>query len=263
MKLYLTLFWFLSSLSFAQDNFLEFGDVNFGRNFKDKSKWNFRLGGEVFNYIGKLPEYDGQHFATDGEENQSVNGYSLSVGRDFYLGGGVSTSIYINGYHSNTLDKVVGKAARDINLEVSEVRNSYKMNAYEASIAFNYLFDYSVVDIQPFVELGLGAGTMLNEILYQRRGLPGEINGSELYDVKVEETFDFSRISLGVNFISYKGLMSYLRVSTMPIVVGARQINGQTNVKNSATIINLDTKESSIEEARSLTMISLGVGSYF
>lgn len=254
---------FVPFLGLAADNFLEFGDVNFGRDFKEKSKWIFKLGSETIHYVSKFPEYKGEHVTVESEEADNVNGYGLSLGRDFYLGGGVSTSFQISGLYSKTLDKVTGKAAKDINIDFSEVRTAHQMTAYEASFALNYLFDYKVVDIQPFIEFGAGAGEVLNQKEYHRRGFPSETEGSEEYNVSVKEKFALTRLSIGINFISYKGLMSYIKVSSVPIFITKRETDGRTNLKGTAVYQDVSSKDSSLNEKQNLTMISIGIGSYF
>lgn len=255
---------FFAMSSFAKSNFMEFGNVNFGRDFKDKSKWYLKLGSETIRFASNLPEYKGEHVSVEDGEVDDLNGYGLSFGRDFYLGAGVSTSFSIGAYYSKTLDKIIGKAAKDIDLDFAETRTAHQLTAYEAAVSLNYLFDYKVVDIQPFIEAGIGAGEVITEKEYYRLGIDGfETNGSEEYDVSVRETFALTRISLGVNFISYKGLMSYFKVTTMPLVVSDRETDGQSNVKGSATIIDLNNNESGVNDNKTLTLVSVGIGSYF
>ena len=260
---------FIFILSFteviASDNFMEFGNVNYGRNFKEKSKWMLTLGSETIRYTATLPKYKGEHVDIDGSEVNDLNGYGLQFGRDFYLGKGVSSTIKFGAYYSKTLDKIIGKGARDINIDFSETRIAHQMSAYEGSLGLNYIFDYKVVDVQPFLEFGTGAGQIKVEKQYSRRGFPepNETNGSEEYDISVTESFAFTRVSLGVNFISYKGLMSYFKVSAMPIVIASRETEGITNVKGSSVFIDVDKSEDSLGEIQTLTMLSVGIGSYF
>ena len=66
------IFCLLSSSVFAADNFLEFGDVNFGRDFKEKSKWSIKSGMSYIRYPSVFPEFDGVH------ENIDGNGFKSS-----------------------------------------------------------------------------------------------------------------------------------------------------------------------------------------
>jgi hypothetical protein len=255
---------FISLHSFSADNFMEFGNVDFGRDFKEKSKWLLRIGSETIRYASTFPEYTGEHEEIKDGEVNDLNGYGLSFGRDFYLGNGLSSTINLGAYYSKTLDKIVGKAARDIDLDFSETRTAHELTGYEAGIGINYLFDYRIVDIQPFFEIAMGAGQVKAEKQYTRRGFPNnETNGSEEYDVNVTEQFAFSRLSMGVNFISYKGLMSYLKMSTMPIIIASRETKGVTNLKDSAVIVDVDKSEKGLTETKNLILLSIGIGSYF
>ena len=260
--LFLTLSIFSYS-TFGADNFLEFGNVNFGRDYKEKSKWHMRMGSEQLSYQAKLPPFSGKHREIKAQETDIVNGYGLSIGRDFYLGWGISTQFNIGGYYSNSVHKIIGKAAEDIDIDFAETRTNYQINAYESSLSFNYLFDYRVVDIQPFIEAGAGAGTSKLEKRYKRMGLPSETNGSENYLANIEESFAFSRVSLGVNFISYRGIMSYLKFSSVQMLKLSRETEGSSNAFGTAAIVDVYSKEDNLKESVTTTLISVGVGRYF
>lgn len=254
---------FLPAHLLAADNFMEFGDVNFGRDFKEKSKWLVKAGSENYQYPTVLPKFKGEHESFSENELEEINGYGLSIGRDFYIGGGLSALITVGGYYAKTLDKVIGKAARDIDFDYSETRSSHFLQAYEASIALNYLFDYRVVDVQPFIEFGAGTGLNRVEKEYSTLGLEGETDSTEFYDVSVEEQFQFARLSLGINFISYKGLMSYFRFTSTTFIKSERDIEGSSNLRGSAVIVNYDDKEKDLSETETAAMVSIGIGRYF
>ena len=247
----------------AADNFMEFGDVNFGRDFKEKSKWLIKAGSENYQYPTVLPKFKGEHESFSDNELEEINGYGLSIGRDFYIGGGISALITVGGYYAKTLDKVIGKAARDIDFDYSETRSSHFLQAYEASIALNYLFDYKVVDVQPFIEFGAGTGLNRVEKEYSTLGFTGDDDSSEYYDVSVEEQFQFARLSLGINFISYKGLMSYFRFTSTTFIKSEREIEGSSNLRDSVVIVDYDEKENDLSETETAAMVSVGIGRYF
>ncbi len=253
----------LLPLAIAEDNFMEFGNVNFGRDFKEKSKWIIKSGAEYIQYPSSLPEYNGQHEDIKSGEVNDLNGYGLSFGRDFYIGKGFSTTITIGGYYSKTLDKVIGKGAEDIDFDFSQTRTAHLMTSYEASLGLNYIFDYKIVDVQPFIEVGVGAGSVEVEKEYTRVGFSFETNGAENYNVKTKEDFLQSRISLGVNFISYKGLMSYIKASTLIYSKTNRETNGSIKKFGEATETDVSSKEDNVDETESVTMISIGIGRYF
>lgn len=265
LKNLLIIFSLFSMQAFCASNFMEFGNVNFGRDFKEKSKWLFTLGSETIRYTATLPVYKGEHETIDDKEVNDLNGYSLSLGRDFYIGKGISTTFTLHAYYSKTLDKIIGKAASDIDLNFSETRTAHQLTAYEASLGINYLIDNKIIDVQPFFEVGAGAGQVKVEKQYSRIGFsaPNEIDGSEEYDVSVLEKFAFTRLSLGVNFISYKGLMSYIKLSSAPIVIASRETEGVTNIKGSAIFNKIDKTEKDLNEIQNLGILSIGIGGYF
>jgi hypothetical protein len=242
---------------------MEFGNVNFGRDFKEKSKWVFKSGVELINYPSVLPEFDGQHENISDSERNELNGYGLSFGRDFYISNGFSTLLSFGAYYSKTLDTTIGKAAEDIDLDFSETRTAHQLSAYEASVALNYIFDYKIVDVQPFVEFGVGVGTAKTQKEYNSIGLTSVTNGSEDYDVTVDEDFSLTRISLGVNLISYKGLMSYLKLTSMQISKTDRKTEGSSKAYQSSTVVDISSKETGLKESETVTMVSVGIGRYF
>ena len=138
-------------------NFLEFGDDDFGRNFKEKSTWIMKAGADYIQYPVSLPTFVGQHDKFTVGDIDSINASTVTVGRDFYLGGGVSTAFFVGGFFGDNKAIRVGKAAADIDLDFSNTTSNYKTSGYEASVAINYIFDYKVVDVQPFIEVGARA----------------------------------------------------------------------------------------------------------
>ncbi|MBT4792230.1 MAG: hypothetical protein HON90_11715 [Halobacteriovoraceae bacterium] len=253
----------IMTFSYSEDNFLEFGNVDFGRNFKEKSKWTLKSGLSYIRYPSAFPDLEGVHESIDGVEFNELNGYSLSIGRDFYIGNSFSSELSIRGHYARTIDKVVGYATEEIKVEFAETRTAHQFSALEAVFALNYIFDYKVIDLQPFFEIGLGSGTSESEKQYSRVGLPTETEGSESYDASVSEKFSFSQISLGLNLISYKGLMSYIRFSSMQMVKTFRETTGTNKVKGAATIFDISSKESSLNESENVSVVSIGIGRYF
>lgn len=247
----------------AADNFLEFGNVNFGRDFKDKSKWFVKTSMENIIYKSILPEFDGVHESIADEEEYNLIGYGFYVGRDLYLGKGLSASLQIGGVAISSLDRTLGQAAKDVDLEISSLRTSHKVYQYEAAFAVNYLFDYRVVDVQPFAEFAAGHGTTETEVEYTRLGLTSETNGDEDYDVTVEEKFNYTKLSLGINFISYKGLMSYIKVTSLIILPSERETSGETKRFGETTINKIDDSEKDIDETLTVTAASFGIGGFF
>ncbi len=262
-KLLIAIFLFTSMNSFSASNFMEFGDVNFGRDFKEKSKWLMTLGGGVMQYPTTLPEFTGEHQSYNEVENYNINGYELGFARDFYLGHQFSLSLGGNIFYAKTLDKTIGKAAEDIDFDYSEARESFNVKSGEVTVAFNYLFDYRIVDVQPFIEFGFGRGESTIKIEYSTLGLTGDDDSSEDYDVEVDEVYNYSRVALGVNFISYKGFMSYFKASVTQMVIAERKTTGESNLRDDTTIISYDLSNNDLSESHTVGTLSVGIGSYF
>mgnify|MGYP003686184625 FL=1 len=222
-----------------------------------------RQGVEYINYPVTLPEFEGEHQSYDKSEKDDLNGYGLSFGRDFYIANGFSTLISVNFYYSKTLDKKIGKAAEDIDFDYAFTRSSHELVAYEGSLAINYIFDYKLVDVQPFIELGLGVGQNKVSKEYRTLGFTDVADSSEDYDVNVKEDFALTRASIGINFISYKGLMSYIKLTTVSILKTTRETEGESNLRGSAAIVSYDANETGLSESKTMTMASVGIGRYF
>lgn len=260
--LWVNLILILSSQA-SNENFMEFGDINFGRNFKEKSKWIIKTGMGYIKYPSALPSFNGVHENIKTGETNELNSYAFSFGRDFYIAHSWSTSLFLGGLYSKTLDKVLGKAASDIDIDFSHTRTAHLLVGYEAALALNYIFDYKLLDIQPFIEFGAGVGSAEVEKEYTRLGLAIEESGDENYNVKTKEEFNFTRLSVGVNFVSYKGLMSYFKATSMQMLKTSRKVTGTTKALGSPTVTNVSSHNSNLNESEVVTVLEIGIGSYF
>lgn len=258
----LLLFFLFSFNTFAEE-FLEFGDKNFAAEKTEESKWMLRSGFQFLSYPTALPEFDGQHDKTQTGDLNDLYGLNLAVGREIYWGAGLSSTLLIGGTYFRGIDRNVGIAAEDIDLDVANTRISSAIYTYEASLSLNYLFDNEVVDFQPFVEFGAGAGNAQVEKEYTRKALPTETNGSEDYDIRTDEDFLFSRVSLGLNIISFKGIVTYLKVSALSLSKTNRKTTGSSKLYNSATVVNQNANEENLSESETLTTATIGMGYLF
>ncbi len=263
MKIFVIIPILFSVQVWASDNFMEFGNVNFGRDFKEKSKWIVKAGVDYIQYPAVLPKFEGQHETIESKSTDDLNGYNLSFGRDFYIGGGFSTLFSIGAQYSRTVDKVIGKAAEDIDLDFSQTTTAYQVSILEASLAFNYMLDYKIVDIQPFIEFGVGAGQSELEKEYKSIGLSTVTDGDEDYDMKVKEDFALTRVSLGVNLISYKGLMSYFKFTGISYLKTNRETTGRYKAYQTSSVTEVKNQEDDLSETATVGMVSVGIGRYF
>ena len=262
MKVFLLTLFILPSV-FAADEFLEFGDKEFAIKKTEKSKWTIRSGFQFIDYPLALPEFNGQHNNTTEDDTAGTYGISIGLGREFYWGAGLSSTLLFSGAYHKSIVKESGQAAEDIDVEVSNTRLDSQVVTYEGSLSLNYLFDYKVVDIQPFIEFGAGAGAANIEKKYTRKELPTETNGSELYFARSEEDFIYSRLALGVNIIAYDGFVSYLKLNSYQMVKQSIEITGESNAFGSATTNNLNSEDKDFNQTVQVYSASLGMGYMF
>tara|TARA_Y100000768_G_scaffold389037_1_gene391111 strand:- start:34032 stop:34820 length:789 start_codon:yes stop_codon:yes gene_type:complete len=259
------LLFFLLFFSYAKaaEEFLEFGDNNFAKEKTEKSKWTIRSGFQFIDYPLALPEFNGQHNNTSEGDTAGTYGITIGVGREFYLGAGVSSTLLFTGSYSKSIVKDIGQAAQDIDVEVSNMRLDSQVAMYEGSISLNYLFDNKVVDLQPFIDFGAGAGTANIEKEYTRKELPGETNGSELYFARSEEEFIYTRLGLGLNIIAFDGFVSFLKLDAYQMAKQSISISGESNAFGSSTVVSLDSEDKEFNQSEQVYSASLGMGYLF
>lgn len=260
---HLIAFLLFCSSAFGVDEFLEFGDKNFAKNKTEKSKWTIRSGFQFIDYPLALPEFDGQHDNTTENDTAGTYGVSFGFGREFYWGAGLSSTLLFSGSYYKSIVKNVGQAAEDIDVEVSNTRLDSQVAMYEASLSLNYLFDNKVVDLQPFVEFGMGAGLANIEKEYTRKELPTETNGAESYFARSEEDFIFSRVALGLNLIAFDGFVSFLKLNAYQMVKQSIEVTGESNAFGSATINDLNSEDKDFNQSEQVYSAALGMGYLF
>ena len=256
-SIYLWLFVFSGYLYAGE--FLEFGDKQFASQKSHQSNWTVNTGMQYFQFPQSLPEFNGQHDRTRKGDLSDVYGIQLGIGREFYLGAGFSTSILVGGSYARSITREIGKAAQDIDLDVANVRMDTAVSTYDISLGFNYLIETKGVDYQPFVEISSGIGSARVEKEYTRKALPTEVNGSEDYDVSSEEEFLHNGLSVGLNFISYKGIVSYLKLSSINLVKTQRETKGTGKLYGSATELNFNAIEEGLSESAQVNTVALGM----
>jgi hypothetical protein len=241
---------------------LEAGNKNFTAEKAEESKWLFKVAMEYMKYPTALPDYTGENESVKNGALQDITGMGLGFSREFYIGSGFSANLNIGTFYFKTLNKKIGQATKDYDIEIASVRDGYYVYGYDAAVSLNYIFDNKYVDIQPFVELGLGAGHGEIEKKYNRENIQAITDGEELYDVTTDENFTFTKLSFGVNFVGYKGLMSFLKVSSMMMNKTDRKTKGTTSVEGSGDV-SIDTNEKNLTESEAVTTAQLGIGYFF
>lgn len=244
--------------------FMEFGTKDFKSKKLRDSKWIFDTGANFVQYPTTLPEFTGTHESVKKDSQANIYGLTLGFGREFFLGAGVSTTVKLNGFYSKTLEKNVGQAAEDVDIDLAEKYDVNMVYGTDATISLNYLFENSIVNVQPFVEFGAGTGASRIEKKYSFRGVTGSATASnpELYDIAMEETFNYAKTSVGLNFISNSGIVSYIKATRLGLNVSSRETTGsiqtQGNAKTSA-----DSKQTNLDESLEVVSASLGMGFLF
>lgn len=261
LALFLTLFSCYHFGAQAADNFLQFGNKDFSKEKKDKSKWFFKTGVEYIGYKTNLPEYRGVHDSIRAGEVQDVLGIGFGFGRDFYLGRGFSFGLGTGVTYAKTLAREINNAASDLDIDIANTRKSHLLLTGEIQASLSYTFDNKLIDIQPFIEGSFGIGSANIDYEYDREPVDGDMS-EENYKANSDETFTMTKLSLGVNFISFKGLVTYLKLTTAMINITKRDIDGRSNVAGTDDIVSFDGIETN-EDPSFVTMASLGLGYLF
>lgn len=263
-KLSLIILVFLSvCTAFGDEGFMNFGNTEFSKTKTLESKWVFKLGTESMRYQLTLPEFEGEDDSFQEKSFEDIIGMGLGFGRDFYLGAGFSFNLGLGLTYINTLNQDKG-GAEDLEIEVSSTRKKLLYTSGEVTAAISYIFDNKYVDIQPFIEGSAGIGRTEINYKYQRLPIGGDIN-SELYNVDSLEEFSLAKVGIGLNLIGYRGLISYLKVTTAKVFFNKRTISGESNLYGTNDVISYDTsgKESEVDDEATVTMASLGIGYMF
>ena len=237
--------------------FLEFRDEGFKSESIKEKKWQITMGADYLNYQASLPAYSGKHEKIDSDENSNIYGVSIGFGREFRVAGDFSITPKLGGFYTKTLQRNVGKASKDIDLDLSSVRDDHMVYGGEVSASLNYLFENSILNLQPFFEAGVGTGIANIQKEYIFDGIQSDRSDAEDYDVSVDENFNYTRASLGVNFISTQGVLSYVKVTQMVLDVTKRKTKGSINGADQSK------NESDLNERKDFLAASIGFGYLF
>lgn len=220
----------------SADNFMEFrSDQN--ENFKVKrSKWLVDIGAKYIGYQVDAPAFDAQHADVDAEDTLTTYSFGLGLGREFYLGKSFSVSIKASAFIAGNSKEQVGNAAEDLEYVLSTYKESYDILGQEFSASLNYIFEGKIVHIQPFFEFGAGRGTTTLSREYSDNGIDSDPDqdGDYLpqeYSYAADEDFLFTRITLGVNFLSNYNINSFIKISQNSFNIKERR-----NIKSEASI---------------------------
>ena len=263
-KIFITTLLTVSTLTAGASEFMEFGAKDFKSKKLNNSKWVFDIGANYMAYPTVLPEFKGAHETIKAEQDYDVYGLGLAFGGEINFGAGFSSTIKLGGFYSKTLNEIRGQAAEDIKLDLASTSSSHMVYGGEASGSLNYLFETKSIGIQPFVEFGLGSGIASIEKTYEYKGLSGSSDPNpEFYNIDLEENFNFARTSVGVNFISATGIVSYLKVSRLGMVVTEREYKGSIQSSSDSAKQPKNEKQTGLNESVEVMMASIGLGFMF
>src|SRR5690554_5223192 len=230
---------------------LEFRSEDFNPASLKDASWQITLGLEHLWYPTTLPAFEGTHLQVEDEETIGLYGMSLGFGGERRLFADLSATLRLSGFFAQSLKETLGKAGKGLDVELSRSRNDQSVYGGEAVMALNYLFENRILNIQPFVEFGVGAGASKSAREYVFSGIMPDGSDAERYDIRVDEEFAYAKAAIGVNFISKQGIASYIKVSQMALDVSERETAGRIGSTE------LDLVE---EEVDSKDMLAAGIG---
>ncbi len=249
--------------SVSAAEFMEYGSKDFKKNKLHKDKWIFETGINFIEYPTSLPSFEGTHESVKEDSKSEIYGMTVGFGREFLLGAGFSTALKANIFYSKSDQNDTGQGAEDVDIELSENKITNTAYGSDISISINYLFENKVINVQPFAEFGAGVGASSLKRDYSFRGVTGSSISPdpELYDVVVDEEFNYNKVSLGVNFISLRGITSYIKASRLGLAVSSRKTSGSIRTQGNSEV---DAQGSSqAKDSLEVLSASLGIGFLF
>lgn len=253
----------ISSFSLlADDTFMEINSTQNEVSTIKQSKWLVDIGTRYIGYKAEFAAFKGEHADIESEETMTTYSFNLGVGREFYLGSNLSVSIKGSGFYSNNSNEEVGNAAEELEYVLSTFKEQYEINGQELSASINYLFENRAIHIQPFFEFGVGRGTTKVSKELNDKGIPATPTPStddyppETYTYKSSEDFIFTRLTIGVNFLSNYNINSYLKVSQNSVNVSNRDITKAEATRDSSAVAIALPSDSA---TYSSTSVDLGV----
>lgn len=251
----------LSTNSYSMEShFLDFGNQDYETR---QSNWIFTTELSQIELPVNNLAYDGVHFDVSGkDENLKSSGVGLGFGGELHLFYGLSSTIKIGGLIHKKIDSTVVKAAKDVDIDLASKSDSTSALALEASISLNYIFETTLINVQPFIEGAKGKGQASYEQNYTFKGTDlNSIADDELYDVTFDQEFEYTRVAAGINFINKIGMISYLKVSSSQYDLTNRKVSGSVKTTSSSKQKVSDTfVATNIDE---LMTYSFGVGFLF
>jgi hypothetical protein len=201
---------FVISTSAFSAEFLELGDKSFQAKKLNSSRWVFDMGADYFDYQAYLPSYK------------------------------------LGTFFNKTIESSSGKASEDVDLDLASNKDDHQVLGAQASLDINYLVETSVINLQPFIGMAVGRGQSNFTKVYRFEGLSGASLPAEDYKVSSEETFNFTKATVGLKLISKTGFLSFIQASQINYVKENRKLSGKIDGTKVDSATNINEENSTI-----------------
>lgn len=163
--------------------------------------------------------------------DQEIFGARLGIGREFYLGKGLTTTSRVEGYYLGTLFSKKTTANPELDIEFANYKRTSSVYGFDLCQALGLMFDfktknpfletYSVFTLEPFIEAGLGVGQAYNRVSYRY-----DTSIQEDYRHSVADTLANARVGAGLNLTSNDGYFLFLRATVNRYDIISRKSSG-------------------------------------
>lgn len=247
--------------SFA--GFLEVGDKQFSKTKLKESRWDIAISADMLRYGAVFPLFDGKYEQVKDGMSYDLYGANVNFGREFYFGAGFSTEIKLGVMSINNSEEKKGLGSEDVKITISDLEVKHSGQLGYAGIDLGYLIETKYVIFQPFIGAEFGVGKVTAEKNYKAEAIPTITNSDELYDFRVVEDVNFNRLSLGVKFISFKGIYSVFKVSSTTFSPSKRVTTGTYKKYGETNTVRSDLKDTKPIKGDAEIVGSLGFGYLF
>lgn len=163
------------------------------------------------------------------EGDMELWGGRLGFGGELHLGAGIHTATRVEGFFVGTLfNKVLNGGDEDSDVEFAFTKKTGQMYGAEVSQTLSFLFDFktrnpfmdewSYLSVEPFIEAGIGTARASTRVNYKY-----DLDFTEAYRLKVDDTLATAKLAAGINFISTSGYFLYLKATQTRIDVTDRK----------------------------------------
>jgi hypothetical protein len=169
-----------------------------------------------------------------------------------------SLGIFFNRYTKN--DQTL--ASQDLPEVVMSHQESSNIYGAHLGASLGYRIDKSLMGVylQPFVSLAAGRGSASTKANYNYDLTPTV----EIYDVKINESFNYARAGVGINFLSeftaFYGQIAFYQMTFDP---QNRKETGRVKLASDASASNINREVTSNLASRTSSIVSIALGYRF